>query len=99
MTAVTEVEEKLILSGFLVVTPCNGRCPRHTVAMPPFARIPIGTELICIYRAVERPVHHVVGREDGNRLDGPIGVLVLLSAGHELLGVVRAVDVESSVVL
>ena len=47
---------------------------------------------------MERPVHHVICREDHNRLDITIGIVAFLIVGQKFLVVVRAVDIQTTVV-
>ena len=99
VTRIAEVEEELVFAGLCIVSPGHRRCPRYAKALVPGTCHPSGADLLRVDGAVERPVHHVVGREDHDRLDFSIRVLALLAVGDELLVVVGAVDVEPSVVL
>ena len=47
---------------------------------------------------MKRPVHHVIGREDDERLDSPIVVFTLFPVCDELLMVVCPIHIEPSVV-
>ena len=92
MTAVAEIEEELVFTS-LVSTPCDGWCPRDTIALIPRISNPSGADLLCVDGAVEGPVHHIIGREHYNGFDFAIAVLSFLTILDELLVVVGAIDI------
>ena len=98
VTAVAEVQEELV-NAFCIRTPRDGWCPRHAIALVPRIRRPPAAEFLRVDGAVERPVHQVVGREHHYRLDLAVVVFALLAIGNKLLVVVRAIHIQTAVIL